>query len=78
MEYVAVVWAPHTRCDVERLEAEQRRAVRFVMSDYNHTSSITVMLQDLNWDTLSSRRQTSKLCIPYKILHNIVDVTLPS
>ena len=51
---------------------------RFVMSDYNHTSSVTVMLQDLNWDTLSSRKQTSRLCLLYKILHNIVDVTLPS
>ena len=79
MEYAAVAWAPHTRCDIERLEAEQRWAVRFVMSDYGHTSSVTVMLlQDLNWDTLSSRRQTSKLCLLYKILHIIVDVTLPS
>ena len=79
LEYAAVVWAPHTRCDIERLEAVQRwAAARFVMSDYNHTSSVTVMLQDLNWDTLSSRRQTSSLCLLYKILHNIVDVTLPS
>ena len=51
---------------------------RFFMSHYNHTSSVTVMLQDFNWDTLSSRRQTSRLCLLYKILHNIVDVTLPS
>ena len=78
LEYAAVVWAPHTGCDIERLEAVQRRAARFVMSDYNRTSSVTVMLQDLNWDTLSSRRQTSRLCLLYKILHNIVDVTLPS
>ena len=42
------------------------------------SGSVTVMLQDLNWDTLSSRRQTSRLCLLYKILHNIVDVTLPS
>ena len=78
LEYTAVVWAPHTRCDIERLEAVQRQAARFVMSDYNCTSSVTIMLQDLNWDTLSSRRQTSRLCLLYKILHNIVDVTLPS
>ena len=51
---------------------------RFFMSHYNHTSSVTVMLQDLKWDTLSSRRQTSRLCLLYKILHNIVDITLPS
>ena len=74
LEYATVVWASHTGCDIERLEAVQR----FVMSDYNRTSSVTIMLQDLNWDTLSSRRQTSRLCLLYKILHNIVDVTLPS
>ena len=68
----------HTRCDIERLEAVQRWAARFVMSDYNCTSSVTVMLQDLNWDTLSSRRQTSRLSLLYKTLHNIVDITLPS
>ena len=33
----SVVWAPHTKCDIERLEAVQRRAARFVMSA--HTSS---------------------------------------
>ena len=78
LEYAAVLWAPHTGCDIERLEAVQRWAARFVMSDYNCTSSVTVMLQELNWDTLSSRRQTSRLCLLHKILHNIVDVTLPA
>ena len=80
LEYAAVVWASHTRCDIKRLEAVlvQRWTTRFVMSHYNCSSSVTVMLQDLNWDKLTSRRQTSTLCLLYKILHNIVDVTLPS
>ena len=78
LEYAAAVWAPHTKCDTEKLEAVQRRAARFVMSDFNRTSSVTEMLHNLNWNTLSSRRQTSRLCLLYKILHNLVDVTLPS
>ena len=41
LEYAVVVWAPHTKCDIE---AVQQRATRFVMSDYNHISSATVML----------------------------------
>ena len=28
--------------------------------------------------TLISRRQTSRLCLLYKIIHNLVDVTLPN
>ena len=55
LEYAAVVWAPHTKCDIDRLEAVQRRAARFVTSDYNRTSSVTVMLDNLNWSTLISR-----------------------
>ena len=78
LEYAAAVWAPHTRCDIERLEAVQRRAARFVMSNYNRTSSVTKMLNDLNWNSLCNRRQTSRLSLLYKILHNLVDVTLPS
>ena len=78
LEYAAVVWAPHTKCNIDRLEAVQRRAARFVTSDYNRTSSVTVMLDNLNWSTLISRRQTSRLCLLYKIIHNLVDVTLPN
>ena len=33
LEYAAVVWAPHTKCDIVRLEAVQWRAARFVTSD---------------------------------------------
>ena len=78
LEYAVVVWAPYTKCDIDRLEAVQRRAARFVTSDYNRTSSVTVMLDNLNWSTLISRRQTSRLCLLYKIIHNLVDVTLPN
>ena len=48
------------------------------MSDYNCTSSVTEMSHDLNCNILCSRRQTSRLCLVFKILHNLVDVTLPS
>ena len=78
LQYAAVVWAPHTKCDIDRLEAVQRRAARFVTSDYNRTSSVTVMLDNLNWSTLISRRQTSRLYLLYNIIHNLVDVTLPN
>ena len=48
-----MVWAPHTKCDTEKLEAVQRRAERFVMSDFNRTSSVTEILHNLNWNILS-------------------------
>ena len=50
------LYGRHLKEVTERLEAVQRQAARFVMSDYNCTSSVTVMLQDLNWEALNSRR----------------------
>ena len=34
----------------------QRRAARYCTNRYHNTSSVTDMLQDLNWETLESRR----------------------
>ena len=38
-----------------------------------HTSSVTdhEILQNVNWNTLSSRRQTFRLSLLYKIMHNL-------
>ena len=58
LEYAAVVWAPHT-CEIERLEAVQRWAARFVISDCKCTSSVAVMLHIIQ--NSLSRRQTSRL-----------------
>ena len=38
------------------LEKVQRRAARWVMSDYSWSSSVTVMLNHLGWPTLVERR----------------------
>jgi hypothetical protein len=34
----------------------QRRAARYTCNRYHHTSSVTEMLQTLNWPTLEKRR----------------------
>ena len=44
LEYTLPVWSPHTRCLINKLESVQRRAARFVMSDYYLTSSVSAML----------------------------------
>ena len=37
-------------------EAVQRRAVMLATGEYQHTSIVTAMLQQLKWQTLQSRR----------------------
>ena len=53
----------------------QRQAARFVKSDYRRRSSVTTMLDSLNWVSLASRRAEAKLVMLYRITNNLVDVT---
>ena len=41
--------------NMQGLEAVERRAAHFVKNDYKFTSSVTAMLQDLEWPTLDER-----------------------
>ena len=49
LEYASTVWAPYTKSSIGKLEAIQRRAARFIVSDYNYSSSVTSILNQLNW-----------------------------
>ena len=49
MEYATFVWSPHTAANINKLEAVQRRAARFVMSNYDRHSSVTNMISVLQW-----------------------------
>ena len=74
MEFASVVWDPCYNVDVDKLEKIQRRAVRWVISDYNRTSSVTQILNQLSWPTLRTRRKTTKSSIktyPYQFPHII-------
>ena len=42
---------------MNKLEAVQKRAARYVMLDYSRFSSVSAMLSNLQWDTLKKRRQ---------------------
>ena len=77
MEYAAFVWSPHTSQNINKLEIIQRRAARFVMSNYDRHSSVSEMLHVLQWSRLQERRNVQSLLIFYKILNGLVDVSLP-
>ena len=66
LEYASSVWDPYTDVLYGELERVQRRAARFVKNDYRHTSSVTGMMEDLGWSSLSHRCQVSRLILFYK------------
>ena len=76
LEYACVIWAPHTQKDIISIESVQRRAARFVFNDYSYNSSVTEMLQRLNWPNLSSCRDRLKAITIFKIIHNLIDIPL--
>ena len=74
LEYCASILSPHTDQSKQKLEMVQRRSARYCTNRYHNTSSVTDMLQDLNRETLESRRTKLKLVMMYKIIKNLVDI----
>ena len=69
LEYAAPVWDPHLQQDINALEKVQRRAARFVLTRHHNTSSVSEMLNILNWPSLAQRRQDARLRLLYKALN---------
>ena len=65
---------PHTRTQINQIEKVQRRATRYVTNRYHNTSSVTDMLQNLNWPSLEIRRIRVRLIMFYKIIHHVVAI----
>ena len=65
---------PYFEKDIQRIEKIQRKAARFVKSDYQRTSSVTSMLKDLGWESLQQRRKINRLSMMYKIVNNQVAI----
>ena len=47
----------------------QRRAVRFVKNNYSTEASVSAMIQDLKWPSLSSVGKRNRLTLLYKSLN---------
>ena len=61
LEYASSVWDPYQQNDIHRLEMVQRRAARYVTNRYHNTSSVSSMIEQLEWTTLEERRKHSRL-----------------
>jgi hypothetical protein len=77
LEYASAAWAPHLTKDINRIESIQRQSARFVFGDYRRNASPTQMIASLGWDTLHNRRQLNQTVMLYKIINNIVKITMP-
>ena len=76
LEYCSTIWSPHTKKQKSDLEKVQRRAARYTTGRFHNTSSVTSMLDHLDWDSLETRRNIAKVTMLYKITHNLVAINL--
>ena len=74
LEYACSVWDPYFAEDINKLESIQRRAARYVTGRQTNTSSVSDMIQHINWRSLSDRRTDARLTMFYKIVHNKVAI----
>ena len=67
---------PTTQTRIQALGQVQRRAARFVTSDYTSRTPgcVTKMQEDLGWDTLQGRQHKSILAMLNQIDHQLMDV----
>ena len=69
---------PHTKELVYQLEVVQRRAARFVASNYHRRHIVTTILTQLQWQTLLERRAHNKVTMLYRIHRQLVAIpTIP-
>ncbi len=76
LENGATVWDPYTQKDTHRLKMVERMSAFFVQSDYRHRSSVTRMLEGLNWESLKERCTICQLTMVFKILNR--EMAIPS
>ena len=78
LEFACAVWDPYTVCDIQRLEAVQRSAARFVTNNHKRTEgTVTNIMKDLQWPSLEQRRKTNRLAIMYKIQNDQIAIPIP-
>lgn len=76
LEYASEIWSPHTQIQIDQVESVQRRAARWIKTDYGRTSSVTDMLHSIQLRQLELRRIDARLSLFYKIHHNLVAIPI--
>ena len=77
LEYAITIWDPYTQHTLDKIEAIQRRAARYVPRRYHNTFSVEDMLEVLQWPSLQQRCHTARLTMLYKICNKHVSATGP-
>ncbi len=69
MEYASAVWDLYLRKDIKQIEDVQKFALKVCTKNWG--TSYNFLLSNCNLNTMADRRNTSRLCILFKIVSDI-------
>ena len=74
LEYAAPVWSPYLKFQINQIEKVQRTAARWTCRRWRNTSSVTKMLNELEWPSIVARMDQSSLLLFHKIHYGAVSI----
>ncbi len=67
----------HTVKHKTQIDKVQQRSARWVANDYKKTTSVTALMEELEWQSLEIRRKIHRLVIMRKILNEQIAIAVP-
>ena len=77
LEYTSSVWDPYTGKQMNQLGAVQAKGARFVTGQHSRRTSVTGLLQTLQWRSLQERRLVARLTMFYKAVEGKAACHIP-
>ena len=74
LEYAAPIWNPYSKLQIIQGEKVQRTAACWPCRRWRNTSSVTEMLEELEWPYLEASRDRSTLLLFHKIHSGAVSI----
>ena len=78
LDYATAAWDPYTAKNIYAVEKVQRQAARFVTNNYGWDTSVTKLLNQLNWGSLKDRREAHRLTCLFKMIKGQLDIDYQS
>lgn len=76
LKYGNTVWFPHTRINIKKIEAVQRKAIQFIYNKFKRDDSPTNLLDISGLPTLEARAKQARLKFLYQLLHNYYKIDI--
>lgn len=77
LEYASVVWSPHHKQDIAKLESVQKKAIMFIFRRYDRRFSPSSHAHILSLQPLEHRRTCDRIILLHKIVHTGFGVQVP-